>query len=95
MVLLDPPKELYRGRGTVDSPRAPNTQSTVPAAPRTTSSNQSAYTSDRLTQYNVQSRDTLWSIAERTRPSDDITMQQMMIGLLNANPRAFQQPRTS
>ncbi|PTB86479.1 hypothetical protein C9940_02290 [Pseudidiomarina aestuarii] len=91
MVLLDPPKELYRGRGTVDSPRAPNTQSTVPAAPRTTSSNQSAYTSDRLTQYNVQSRDTLWSIAERTRPSDDITMQQMMIGLLNANPRAFQQ----
>ena len=91
MVLLDPPKELYPGRGTVDSPRAPNTQSTVPAAPRTTSSNQSAYTSDRLTQYNVQSRDTLWSIAERTRPSDDITMQQMMIGLLNANPRAFQQ----
>ena len=91
MVLLDPPKELYRGRDTVDSPRAPNTQSTVPATPRTTSSNQSAYTSDRLTQYNVQSRDTLWSIAERTRPSDDITMQQMMIALLNANPRAFQQ----
>ena len=91
MVLLDPPKELYPGRGDVDSPLAPNTQSTVPAAPRTTSSNQSAYTSDRLTQYNVQSRDTLWSIAERTRPSDDITMQQMMIGLLNANPRAFQQ----
>ena len=91
MVLLDPPKELYPGGGNVDSPLAPNTQSTVPAAPRTTSSNQSAYTSDRLTQYNVQSRDTLWSIAERTRPSDDITMQQMMIGLLNANPRAFQQ----
>jgi len=90
-VLLDPPKELYRGRDTVDSQRAPITQSMVPATPRTTPSNQSASTSDRVTQYNVQSRDTLWSIAERTRPSDDITMQQMMIGLLNANPRAFQQ----
>lgn len=90
-VLLDPPKELYRGRDTVESSRAPVSQSTVPATPRTTSPNRTASASDRVTQYNVQSRDTLWSIAERTRPSGDITMQQMMIGLLNANPRAFQQ----
>jgi pilus assembly protein FimV len=90
-VLLDPPKELYRGRDTVESSRTPVSQPTVPATPPTTSPSRTASASDRVTQYNVQSRDTLWSIAERTRPSGDITMQQMMIGLLNANPRAFQQ----
>jgi pilus assembly protein FimV len=33
--------------------------------------------------------DTLWSIAERVRPDDGITMHQMMLALLRANPEAF------
>ncbi|MCA1799261.1 MAG: tetratricopeptide repeat protein [Xanthomonadaceae bacterium] len=37
----------------------------------------------------VQRDDTLWSIAERAKPSADITTSQMMIALFEANPDAF------
>ena len=33
--------------------------------------------------------ETLWDIAKRVRPDSDISMQQMMIALLRANPEAF------
>jgi pilus assembly protein FimV len=33
--------------------------------------------------------DTLWSIASSTRPDDSISVQQMMIAILRANPDAF------
>ncbi|MDO8825223.1 FimV/HubP family polar landmark protein [Methylophaga sp.] len=91
-VLLDPPKELYRDRLSSAPQRATATPQTQPPAsssrsqPTTWSPNR-----DVSSEYKVQSRETLWSIAERTRPSADITMQQMMIALLNANPGAFQQ----
>lgn len=35
------------------------------------------------------STDTLWSIAGKTRPDASVTMQQMMLALLKANPDAF------
>lgn len=91
-VLLDPPKELYPNRASSTPSRssASPQAATAPADSRSQSASWSP-TSDTLTEYKVQSRDTLWSIAERTRPSADISMQQMMIGLLNANPQAFQQ----
>jgi len=37
----------------------------------------------------VESKDTLWRIAQKMRPSDDISVQQMMMALLKANPYAF------
>lgn len=37
----------------------------------------------------VAASETLWSIAERTRPGTGITNQQMMLALLEANPGAF------
>lgn len=37
----------------------------------------------------IQRDDTLWSIAERTKPSQDITTSQMMLALFEANPEAF------
>lgn len=37
----------------------------------------------------VQRDDTLWSIAERVKPSADITTSQMMLALFDANPDAF------
>ncbi|MCW8919728.1 MAG: hypothetical protein OQL08_13055 [Gammaproteobacteria bacterium] len=37
----------------------------------------------------VTANDTLWRIAEKMRPSSDVTVQQMMIALLKANPYAF------
>jgi pilus assembly protein FimV len=37
----------------------------------------------------VKRNETLWDIAKRVRPDSDISMQQMMIALLRANPEAF------
>ena len=37
----------------------------------------------------IRRSETLWSIAERVRPDDSITMHQMMLALLRANPDAF------
>ncbi|WP_417550393.1 FimV/HubP family polar landmark protein [Methylophaga sp.] len=91
-VLLDPPKELYPNRATSTPSRSPASPqaATMPADSRSQPASWSP-TRDNISEYKVQSRDTLWSIAERTRPSADISMHQMMIGLLNANPQAFQQ----
>lgn len=37
----------------------------------------------------VASGETLWSIAARTRPDSDVSVNQMMVALLRANPDAF------
>ncbi len=37
----------------------------------------------------IRRSETLWSIAERVRPDDSISMHQMMLALLRANPDAF------
>ncbi len=37
----------------------------------------------------VKRTDTLWKIAEKVMPSDDISIEQMMIALYKANPQAF------
>lgn len=37
----------------------------------------------------VKANDTLWRIADNLRPSKDISVQQMMVALLKANPYAF------
>lgn len=58
------------------SPRA--TESSSPAAP--------ARSGDRT---RVRSGDTLWSVAGRLRPDSDVTMNQMMVALVEANPEAF------
>ncbi len=57
---------------------APVTASRVPAA----SANVDKYGP-------VKRNETLWEIAKRVRPDSDISMQQMMIALLRANPDAF------
>lgn len=40
-------------------------------------------------EYQTQRNDTLWKIAEEVRPDSDVSMEQTMLGLLEANPRAF------
>lgn len=64
----------------------------VPAAsaapePATASENYPAYGADSYGP--VASGDTLWSIAQRTRHDEAITVNQMMLALLRANPEAF------
>lgn len=39
--------------------------------------------------YSVVAGDTLWSIASRSRPDPNVSVQQMMLALLRANPEAF------
>jgi pilus assembly protein FimV len=39
--------------------------------------------------YTVQSGDTLWNVARNLRPDADVSMEQMMLALLRANPEAF------
>lgn len=39
--------------------------------------------------YTVAAGETLWSIAQRNRPDDSVTINQMMMALLRANPDAF------
>ena len=39
--------------------------------------------------YTVDSGDSLWSIAERTRPSTDVPVPQMMVAIQRANEEAF------
>ncbi|WP_235602899.1 FimV/HubP family polar landmark protein [Piscirickettsia litoralis] len=37
----------------------------------------------------IRSHDTLWKVAQRIRPSKNLTVQQTMVALLEQNPRAF------
>jgi len=37
----------------------------------------------------IQRNDTLWSIAKQVRPDESISLEQMMLALLEANPEAF------
>lgn len=55
----------------------------ISSAPQTAS----AYTG---TEYGpVQRTDTLWGLANRLRPDDSVTTEQMMLALFEANPEAF------
>ena len=39
--------------------------------------------------YTVAAGDTLWSVAQRLRPAQGVSVNQMMVALLNSNPDAF------
>jgi pilus assembly protein FimV len=61
----------------------------VPVAVPVTASRVPAASADVDTYGPVKRNETLWDIAKRLRPDSDISMQQMMIALLRANPDAF------
>ncbi|WP_006788088.1 FimV/HubP family polar landmark protein [Thiorhodospira sibirica] len=89
-VLLDPPKVFEPAPAasnlpvSVPSPSRPAPAATAPpAAPRPDTAAQTAQS------YRVQAGDTLWQLGTRLRPDNDISVQQMMIALLRANPEAF------
>jgi pilus assembly protein FimV len=91
-VLLDPP--LYDpNAGRPSATQAPAIIPQLPAAPVSSAPVGSAspgLATFSGTQYGPVSQiDTLWSIANQTRPDGSITVQQMMLALLRANPEAF------
>ncbi|WP_262730593.1 FimV/HubP family polar landmark protein [Alloalcanivorax marinus] len=57
----------------------------APVAP-TSSSTAASATPDT---YRVRASDTLWRIADRTRPGTDVSVQQMMLAIQESNPDAF------
>ncbi len=90
-LLLDPPLTHAE---RAPAPTAPVTAATPSAAPaptpvRPATPRPAAPRSGELSYGPVQANDTLWGIAQQMRPSDDISVQQMMMALFEANPYAF------
>lgn len=93
-LLIDPPTFSKEAPAQVIPAASTSRVNTGVAAAPTPSSASSASTgSSRAVtggQYGPTSRtDTLWSIALETRPSADVSPQQMMLALQDANPDAF------
>ncbi|MDO7667308.1 MAG: hypothetical protein MUQ39_02865, partial [Pseudomonadota bacterium] len=86
-VLLDPPKSIFNKPGTplVQSPAKASVAST-----NVTTSNYKSASFDGDSYGPVIRTDTLWDVALKTRPESNITVHQMMMALLKANPGAFQ-----
>ena len=73
------------------TPTRPDSQVSLSSAPRSTPTAPSS-AQDRLNgdTYGMTDRDdTLWKIAQRTRPSDGVTVQQNMLAIQRLNPEAF------
>lgn len=92
-VLLDPPVFASRDqaqpqpRTSARQPARDSRPATVQRPPtRSAAANRPAYDGDS---YTVQRNDTLWEIAQSVRPEDNISMNQMMLSLFQANPQAF------
>jgi pilus assembly protein FimV len=91
-VLLDPPTTTSRRPPQV----TPAARSAAPqavvrqpaAAPSAPVQQAAAPRSSQPGQYQVRPNDTAWSIARQLRPAG-VSMEQMMMGLLRANPEAF------
>jgi len=102
-VLLDPPTITTERAAPIQAPTVNRAPSVAPVlAPRRqqepsfsgggliepTTTASVVSTSD-LVFGPVGANDTLWNIADSMRPSDDVSVQQMMIALLKENPDAF------
>lgn len=92
--------EVPAGQGYLPSPnvQAPSTYS-EPAAQRVrklspkpsskpASQSTSSY-SQVVDQYQVKSNDTLWEVAQKVRPGNDVSVQQTMLAIQRTNPKAF------
>ncbi len=96
-VLLDPPTTTMRRPAQVAPAAQTRSAAPVPAAapprpaaaPAKTTGQVQPVVAGGGTEYGpVKSNDTAWSIAKQLRPRG-VSMEQMMIALLNANPNAF------
>jgi pilus assembly protein FimV len=100
-VLIDPPMTMPASPPATVAPVTPTPPRAVappPPAPRPTPVTAPATAplaaapapSTTRTSYGpVKRNETLWEVARRVRPDNDISMQQMMLALQRANPDAF------
>ncbi|MDX5333041.1 MAG: hypothetical protein LPK58_03240 [Gammaproteobacteria bacterium] len=87
-VLIDPPalmpapRQMTRAPAVAAPAPAPRAVTAAPAA--------AAPTGGRVgDEYRTSRSDTLWKIASEVRPDSGVSMEQTMLGLLEANPNAF------
>jgi pilus assembly protein FimV len=85
-LLLDPPV-MFEAREEPARAPAPEAR---PAEPRPDPAPRAeAPGRDVPGSYTVRGGDTLWNVARNLRPDADVSMEQMMLALLRANPEAF------
>lgn len=89
-VLLDPPMTTGRKAAPVAAPAASSSRTTTPTSTRTAAARTSgsSYSAGPGEYGPVQRNETLWGIADAHR-SSDVSVNQMMLALLEANPQAF------
>jgi pilus assembly protein FimV len=92
-VLLDPPAYVTSAFSSSDDASTETTEEVSSTStsnqPKTTQYNYATETSASVTSYKVKKNDTLWNVAQATKPSDDISVHQMMMALYDENPNAF------
>ncbi|GAA5121293.1 FimV/HubP family polar landmark protein [Alloalcanivorax gelatiniphagus] len=72
------------------APERPAVAERPRVAPRPAATNTSANAAGGTPEtYRVRASDTLWRIADRTRPGTDVSVQQMMLAIQESNPDAF------
>lgn len=86
-VLVDPPALMPAPAPVTRAPVAAASQPAPTAAPAPRAATPpSGYSGG---EYRTSRSDTLWRIAAEVRPGDAVSMEQAMLGLLEANPEAF------
>ena len=91
-VLLDPPKRILAKPAKQNTPQTKTATQKAPKKIQTTTydygqTTQATYNSNSYGP--ITRRDTLWDVALETRPEKSLSVNQMMVALLNANPDAF------
>ena len=95
-VLVDPPVTMPATapalQAPVAQPLAPSAGATgsFQLASRVTHTAQMPPVSVGPGEYSVRRNDTLWKVASQVRPDTGVSIEQTMLGLLRANPEAFQ-----
>ncbi len=90
-VLVDPPLTMPSPAPALQTPSARPAPGSAPVAPagRVTHTAQLPPVSVAPGQYETRRHDTLWQVAQQVRPDADVSIEQTMLGLLHANPKAF------
>jgi pilus assembly protein FimV len=94
-VFLDPPEYVFVAPETKASKQLQSKPKPAPVyKPATTQAQTTKPTSApvkavSMTEYATKRNDTLWNIALLTRPDKSVSVNQMMMALLDANPTAF------
>ncbi|HEB98211.1 MAG TPA: tetratricopeptide repeat protein [Thiotrichales bacterium] len=91
-VLVDPPALMPAPPPEAQAPAARPVPKKPAAAPAKAPTPQAAPVPSRAPvrgETYTKRNDTLWAIAERVRPDEGVSMEQVMLALLEANPEAF------